>query len=569
MAVTPPPEGLQFRLLARDSVRRLINAALVSRDGDPAQFALWVLVAAAVPPSMYAFSRVLDYTVLGVNLSADAELVVLADRMFFVLYAMLTSALIAALVWDALLPDDSDQEVIGPLPVEPRTLTAARLTGAAIVGTGFSLAVSVPAAVLFAGASTTHPSFGWFPTVVLAHVVSTLAVSLFAFGSLLLLRAAVAALFGPRSSEQLALLLQLVAVISIVGAFFFLPAVVSWLVETMVAGQTTAMLVPPVWFGALYTWVAGTGSIAVHDAALMAAIGLAVVLVATPPVYLLPARSVAQRTREHRGRRQRRWIGGALGSLIAGLARRAPSRAVIVFTVASLLRSQRQLLIVCSYASAGVAIGAGRLATSGVFGPLATPTPDSSVLLVPLVLMMFLVVGLRSAFLIPADIEANWAFRMSPPTRRAARGAALIVTVVLGVMVPVLIFAAIAAWLGWPLAKVLVAGGQQMLFGVALAELALAKWEQVPFACERAPLDGQAKSKWLRFLTGVVVLGFIGSQVQAAALQSTTATIVCFATVTIAAIFVIFWRHTLSDEPVRFTLDDTRVETLGLSEALR
>ena len=564
-----PPERQQFQLLAHDSVRRLINSALVSRDGDPAQFALWVVVAAAVPPSMYAFSRVLQYTAMGVNLPHDAELVIVADRMFFVLYAMLTSALIASLVWDALLPDETDQEVIGPLPVAARTLTAARLAAAAILAAAFSLAVSAPGALLFAGASTTHQAFGWFPAVVVAHLLSTLAASIFAFATLLVLRASVAALFGPHASRQLALLLQLASVVTIVGAVFFLPAVVSWLVQALAAAGTPAAVTPPVWYGALYTWLAGTGSIPVSGGAAKAAIALAVVLTAVVPVYLLPARIVAQRTREHRGAPQRRWIGSMVAALIGALARCVPSRAMIAFTVASLTRNQRQLLVVCSYASAGIAIGAGRIATSGLFGPFAMPTPDSSVLLVPLVLMMFLIAGLRSAFLIPTDVEANWPFRLSPPTRSVARGATLMVIVVLGITIPVLLFAVIAAWLEWPLTKVLIAGGQDMMLGVALAEVALGNWEQVPFACERAPLDDGAKSKWLRFLAGVVVLGFIGSQVQSAALRSTTGTVLYSALLVGAALCAVVSRHTLSDEPVRFDADETRIETLGLSEALR
>lgn len=564
-----PGEGQQFSLLARDSVRRLINAALVSRDGDPAQFAIWVIAAAAVPPAMYAFSRVMQYTAMGVNLPSGAELVIVADRMFFVLYAMLSSALVATLIWDALLPDETDQEVIGPLPVAARTLTAARLAAAAIVAAVFSVAVSAPGALLFAGASTTHAEFGWFPVVAGAHLVATLAASLCAFATLLLLRASVAAVFGSHASRQLALLLQVASVVTIVGAIFFLPAVVSWLTQTLVDARTAAAFVPPVWYGGLYTWLAGTGSIPVNSAAAKAGIALAVVLIAVVPVYLVPARAVAQRTREHRGAPQRRLLGTALASVIGMLARRGPSRAMIAFTVASLTRGQRQLLVVCSYASAGMAIGAGRIAAAGVFGPFAMPTPDSSVLLVPLVLMMFLIAGLRSAFLIPTDIDANWPFRLSPPTRRAARGATLMVIVVLGVTVPVLLFAVIAAWVGWPLAKVLIAGGQDMVFGMALAEIALANWQQVPFACERAPLDEGAKSKWLRFFASVVVFGFIGSQVQAFTLRSTTGTMLYSALLATAALCAIVWRHTLSDEPVRFDADDPRIETLGLSEALR
>ena len=137
-------EWRQFRLLSRDSVRRIISAALLSRDTDPSQFTLWIVAAVAIPPAMYAFNRMLQYTSMGVRWTPDYELVLLADRMYFVLYMMLASALLAALLWQGLLPDATDQEVIGPLPVRDRTLAAARLTGALVLASGFAIAVSVP-----------------------------------------------------------------------------------------------------------------------------------------------------------------------------------------------------------------------------------------------------------------------------------------------------------------------------------------------------------------------------------------------------------------------------------------
>src|SRR5688572_13478101 len=137
-------EWRQFRLLWRDSVRRVVSAAMLSREADPAGFALWTVAAIAVPPSIYAFNRMLSYTSMGARWMPEYEMVVLADRMFFVVYCMLASAMLAALLWEALLPDSTDQEVIGPLPVRARTLVAARLTGSLAVALTLATAVSVP-----------------------------------------------------------------------------------------------------------------------------------------------------------------------------------------------------------------------------------------------------------------------------------------------------------------------------------------------------------------------------------------------------------------------------------------
>ncbi|PYR78288.1 MAG: hypothetical protein DMF87_14510 [Acidobacteria bacterium] len=95
----------QFVLLSRDSVRSLLNAALLSRDSDPSQFALWSLVLIATPPAMYAFHQLIDYSARHFQKAAIIEHAIQVDRMFFLLYGMLVAALVAAATWEALLPE--------------------------------------------------------------------------------------------------------------------------------------------------------------------------------------------------------------------------------------------------------------------------------------------------------------------------------------------------------------------------------------------------------------------------------------------------------------------------------
>jgi len=116
----------QFRLLSRDSVRRLLDTALASRDADPMQYALWGLALVITPPVLFAVRKILDYPFLLRAPAAVVQGVALADRLFFITYGMLATALLAALTWEALFPDRTDQEIVGVLPVRPRTLAAAR-----------------------------------------------------------------------------------------------------------------------------------------------------------------------------------------------------------------------------------------------------------------------------------------------------------------------------------------------------------------------------------------------------------------------------------------------------------
>ena len=71
----------QFALLSRDSVRSLLNTALISRDGDPSQFALWSVVLVATPPAMYAFRQLVNYSALGFQKASIIEHAIQVDRM--------------------------------------------------------------------------------------------------------------------------------------------------------------------------------------------------------------------------------------------------------------------------------------------------------------------------------------------------------------------------------------------------------------------------------------------------------------------------------------------------------
>ena len=119
------------------------NGILVSRDADPMLFALWFTALAMTPPMIVAVPKIVQFYFLQRAPAALVLQIATAERSFFVLYGMLATALLAALTWDALFPDRKDQEIVGALPVRPRTLAGARLAAALTVGTVFAAAILI------------------------------------------------------------------------------------------------------------------------------------------------------------------------------------------------------------------------------------------------------------------------------------------------------------------------------------------------------------------------------------------------------------------------------------------
>jgi hypothetical protein len=563
-------ERRQFAVLWRDALRKLLNAAVLGRDLDPIQFAIWMTALAATPPGMYAFSRMIAYASLRAQPASVIEAVVLRDRMFFVFYGMVATALLAALTWEALFPDRTDQEVIGALPVRPRTLAAARLSAALWMALIFAAAINVPTAIFFAFVSVTHPALGFLPTVLVAHMVATMTGSLFVFLVLLVARGVVAVAFGADVADRLAMLLQLAAIVSLIELFIYLPTVLPLLVRRMLEGGDAVRWLPPAWFAGLYTWMVGTGrTVLAAEAARACGFVIGAALLAVP-VYLWPAQILATRALETQTRQR----PGRLAALMRAAARLAPnvqSRAVAQFVVTSLARNRRHLLVVVSYAAVGVAISAISLVAARLRVGLLAPAPSTSLLSVPLVMMFFVALGLRAAFRTPSDIDANWPFRVSPPTADdAASGthaSLLILVIIPGVAVSAL--AALVA--GWPLRTVAGLVAMDSVAGLALVEALLYGWTLVPFACAHVPSEETMKSRWLLYLIPLNVFAFRGASLQFAALGSAARLSAYLAMVILIAggIRHVRRRRARRDVVAFDTVIDERLEVLNLSEALQ
>lgn len=564
-------EWRQFRLLSRDSTRKLLNAAVLSRDADPAQFALWIVIVVATPPWMFSVNQMFRYAGLAAASPAAVLEVVLAHRMFFVLYGMLATALLAALLWDALFPNQEDQEVLGALPVRPRTVAAGRLAAALRLATICGVAISGPSAVVFAVISTTHPALGVLPAVFVAHLLAAVGGAVFMFAVLLVIRAVVALVAGAESAERLATLLQLATVVALVEVFFYMPATLPALVRMMRDGGPWAMVLPPVWFGALYSWLVGADVAGLARPAALAGLGLAAIPFVVVPLYLGPARLMARRALESRPRPGSGLITPAIGVLSRCVALAPPTAGILGFTLSSLTRNRRHLLISTSYAGFGAALGLVSVITASIRGTWESAVPDDTLLRLPLVLMFFLAFGFRSAFKVPTDLEANWPFRLATPTVHQAAMATRIALLLCAVAPVLAVLAVTTLALGWPADAVASALLLDLAVGVFLVECAVYEWTVIPFACAHTPGTETARVRWLLFAVTLTLYAFLGAALQEAALASLRGVAVYVATVAVAtAALAHRHRRRARRLTVRFEEEpEDALSTLSLSEALR
>lgn len=565
-------EARQFVILSRDAVRRLLNAAVHSRDADPMQFALWVAVLAATPPAMYAFRMIFIYTGAPRASSFDVvENVALGNRLFFVVYAMIASALLAALTWEALLPDRSDQEIVGVLPVRPRTVAAARLSAATSVAAAFALAIAVPSGFLFSLASSAAYGALAIPALFAAHVISITLGCLLVFMSMLVVRGALAILAGPGAATGLATILQLVTIVTLVEVFVYLPSLLPALVTRILDNDPATALLPPAWFAWLYSWIVGTDRAVLTAGARIALLATLTSVVVVVFVYLVPAGFLGRRALETRGREQSRGITSLVRAASAIFLRAPVVRGIFLFAVASLLRSRRHLFILAMYVGLGVGVCLISLIAAEVRGTLSIVEPRAYLLAIPLVMIFFVVFGLRSACAVPTEIEANWPFRLAEPSASstvAAMAATILAVGVVPIAVLTLVAAQVAGWSARDTATVILF---DLVSAVFLIECALYRWNRVPFAAAHLPPQETLQTRWPFFLVLLNLFAFRLADLQVGALQSAGAASAYLGLMGgVAALIHLRRERRAHGKVLQFDAEsESSVQTLGLSEALQ
>lgn len=562
-------EWHQFRLLSRDSVRRLLDSILVSRDADPMLFALWFTALAMTPPMLVAVPKIVQYYFLQRAPAAMVLQLATAERAFFVLYGMLATALLAALTWDALFPDRQDQEIVGALPVRPRTLAGARLAAALTVGTAFAAAISLPAAFIYSAASSTHPLIGSFPRVLAAHVTATMMACACTFLGLMSLRALVVICAGERAADRLALILQFVTVVMLVETFLFLPSVLPNIIKAMQQGQASYGWAPPVWFTALFLWMAeGSSVLGAHVTKALAVTVTVTVLVVI--VSLAPAAWVGRRVLEVRALDRASGLATLARSVALMFVRRPVVRSMFVFGVASLARSRRHTLQLATYLGMAIALAVLKLIPPllKLRGNLVLDEPRTYTLAIPLVLIFFAVFGLRAAFQIPTELDANWVFRLAQPTVRDAVRASRWLILILGV-IPISMVWLLVTLTMWPAQAAIGSTLLDLAIGMLLTELALSNWTKIPFASAHEPATETLKSRAAWYVTALLMYQFIVPEIQVRALPSWRTTLTQVATLAVSVVALRVWRsHTLRRRTPTFDVATSETTTLNLSEAL-
>jgi predicted permease len=484
-----PAARLQFRILYRDFLRRIVDLEVLSSHGEVER--LLVQFAALLAAFNFSFLVFTGPKYLTGHIpAAQLYMAIGSDLEFLVSATMAIAGLFAVLAWNSVLPGRRDALILGLLPVRSRTVLIAKIAaiasalGVAIVAlnvfTGFTLPFAAPEGALRALA-------GYWLTMAAAGA--------FVCCAMLALQGLALQLLPYRGFLRVSSFLQLAAFFAVLGAWFLRPpTAVPWL--------------PSTWFFHLQLELSGTAP--THSLAGRALWALLIAgLLAATTFALAYARSTRRIVEQPDILPTPRRRAPRLGHL---LFRRPIDRAIVFFTARTIARSREHRLFLAAYAGIGLAI-AFAYARDLIYGtddPYARSLarqwdqPNAPLLMAGVVLLCFAVAGARGIFALPIALRANWIFQLTAvhsPTAcfRAVRKALVAVTVA-----PIWLACAAAYFLIWPAQA---AAQHMLLLSLAAAILvhrALANFRKIPFTCSYLP----GKSN-LHVKIGVYALAFI------------------------------------------------------------
>ncbi|MEZ5397653.1 MAG: hypothetical protein R2724_33430 [Bryobacterales bacterium] len=426
----------------------------------------------------------------------------------WIAFSMTVIALLAALQWESLLPDRRDMTILGPQPVTAGELFRAQ--GRALGRYLWLFFAILNVAALFfypLGVVPWRASFfegAWFA---LANFVAVASSALFAFLAVAGAQAVLLLALPPTLFRHVSQWAQLMVAAALCGALillFVLRGVAFEGTATTLEAVSVpiARWLPPMWFAGLGEWLT-RGSSTFAPMARIALIALAATAALTAAGYALSYRrfgalalETPTRPRLPQSRPIPRWDRLGLAD--------SSQRAVFFFTLRTLLRSPLHRLKLGTFVGIGVAFVFIRAWDADPQAPARAPLEG------PFALLFLCAVGLRTAFELPAELPANWAFRFhTVPSRlqrylAGARKAAWAIA-----FVPLAVLTTLAMQQLWGTAVAAPHAVAMLIVAWFVLEAAQAGVRKIPFTCNFVAPRAHAIIVWT--ICAIAMLAFAAS----------------------------------------------------------
>jgi putative ABC transport system permease protein len=414
----------------------------------------------------------------------------LADEIALVTLLLCVTGLIALLEWQSLFPGRRDYLAMASLPVRPRHVFAARFTSvllfSAVIITAMNILPSLIGPIEFGG--------GWqidagYCRQAGAQALASGLACFFAFFAIIALQGVLLNVLPARHFARISVYAQ-----GALAGLFLLGGLYSWSMKEwkpeVIARLTEfGAWLPPVWFAGLHRTLVGDGDLFAKTMAATALIAAGFAVMLAIGTYFISYRRYRKLLLESPVQVARRRWGWNLARL---LARSPRQEAVIDFMVKTLVRNRTHRLLWFVYLGAAAAV---LVNSSLVDGAIFVRSRRISMALQfvvhfwPLACTVVVLNGFRHVLSIPAELRANWIFRITEGQGRAEWMTAVERFVIAFAIAPIylMLFPVAGKVLGWPLAARMTV--LQVVVSLSMFEALFYSWQKLPFTCSHIPGD--------------------------------------------------------------------------------
>jgi len=501
-------------------VGRVFHGSGESADGELNLSMGLILSLLALPGGFYSIFLLEKYSTLlqWMRHQPDVDRLAgaLPDEYFFIVLSMTVTGVVAVWRWDSIFPDRRDYANLVPLPISMRHIFLAHLAAILFLTTVLALDVNAASAILFPlVVSAAQDAFSFFAQFVWVHAFVVVLASIFSFFAVFATVGVLMVALPYPAFRRISLYLRgtiIACLVATLATSFAVPSMLSQLPGTSVR------FLPPVWFLGLCQLIRGRASPPLAVLGLVAVVGSAAIVVAAIVVYALSYRRCfawipeTADTTPAPSHARLAWIFPTLDRTIL----RSPfQRAGYRYAMKTLLRSEHHGLVLGGFFGLGIVTASQFLFASFNGKQIeAGSSPSTEILAIPLILSYCITLGMRFVFDIPAEMRANWVFRLClDKTKHECVPLArkLILTFILPWVFAIVLPLYGYLW-GWRVG--ILQAAVVTLCSLLLTEILLLRFRKIPFTCSYPPFRDSAVVLALTYVLGFFVFVLLTSHLE-------------------------------------------------------
>lgn len=442
------------------------------------------------------------------------------EKCFFMTFIMVLVGFITVLEWDILFLDARDYVNLVPLPIKKSTILGAKFSSLFLFVGMFTVGINSLSTLVFfnylPGWQSNSLLYGF--KFLMVHLLSSLASGFFIFFFLVFLIALLMNLLGPKIFEKMVFFLRSVMLIFFVltsilllnGSLSVFSQKLSSFITLKAQNDAFLYYFPPMWFTGLYEHLLGNSDPMFGLLAKYAVLALLVPMGLFFPLTSLSYRRCGKVQGSERRPNGIRTLKDLFYFKVFNpiFLKNPIQRAVFYFFGSGLRRSMVHKMRLATFITISIGIGlflfSLDLKSSGSIFQITR-----ALLVIPLLIPLLLLLGLKGVINIPISIEANWIFQLTETKNKKDYFIGMRKAIFFQILLPIFAFFFVVFIIPWGAEISLYHSAFCLFLSSFVMFLLFVDLSKIPFTCTYLPGKEKIHLLWLLYL--ILFISYLSS----------------------------------------------------------